>query len=232
MEGLLPIIYNQTFKLLDLTLQKKALIKESDFYNLLDNYVNMFKIINNAVINNTIDEKQRKDKNISMNDKVIEYAENLRNKIKNNKSFYIIEETDNQKNEDIENNSQNKKKNENQIGDNDTDIILADKTQTKSFSNINESQIKFLLNDTSTTADNNSFKELSIVNESLLKFLYLDTRKDLTVYRTNYIFKSDDGNIIYKIYKNLKKNQELKKAIMIEINLDDNDKIYVMIYIS
>ena len=229
---LVQLVYNQTFKLLDITLKKKTRISNEDFNTIVDNYINLFKIVNNAVGNEYIDENVREKQILTMNDEVIHLSEGLRLKIKKNRENYIIDDGEQEKENNKPNKSQTSNKKKEILGDNDDDVILRDETQKNSVNSIYESAIKFLLNESSTDDGYTSFKDLILVNEYYFKILSLDMTKDMTYYKTNYIFKSGEGEILYKIYKNLKDDENLKKAIMIEINVEDNYKLYYLMLIS
>lgn len=94
---LVQLVYNQTFKLLDITLKKKTRISNEDFNTIVDNYINLFKIVNNAVGNEYIDENVREKQILTMNDEVIHLSEGLRLKIKKNRENYIIDDGEQEK---------------------------------------------------------------------------------------------------------------------------------------
>ena len=229
---LIEIVEKQTFNLLDDTLKKNATIKMEDFNDLVEKFINLFKIVNNTIVTQDNDENSRANKIIKMNDDVIKYADNLRTKVKNNKEKYIIEEVIKEKegNEIIRTQSINKS--EKVMGNNEEDIILRDETQKTIDNELDANAIKFLLNENSTVESLSSFNNLVITNENYFKILMLDMTKDKTTYKTNYVFKSFEPDILYQIYEHLKTDEPMKKSIIIEIEVEPNAKIFYMMFIS
>lgn len=229
---LIELVEKQTFNLLDDTLKKNATIKMEDFNDIVEKYINLFKIVNNTIVTQDNDENSRANKIIKMNDDVIKYADNLRTKVKNNKEKYIIKEVIKEKkgNEIIKTQSINKS--EKVIGNNDEDIILRDETQNTIDNELDANAIKFLLNENSTVESLSSFNNLVITNENYFKILMLDMTKDKTTYKTNYVFKSFEPDILYQIYEHLKTDEPMKKSIIIEIEVEPHAKIFYMMFIS
>ena len=229
---LIEIVEKQTFNLLDDTLKKNATIKMEDFNDIVEKFINLFKIVNNTIVTQDNDENSRANKIIQMNDDVIKYADNLRKKVKNNKEKYIIDEVIKEKegNEIIKTQSINKS--EKVMGNNEEDIILRDETQKTDDNELDANAIKFLLNENSTVESISSFNNLVITNENYFKILMLDMTKDKTFYKTNYVFKSMEPDILYQIYEQLKNDEPMKKSIIIEIEVEPNAKIFYMMFIS
>ena len=229
---MIELVEKQTFNLLDYTLKKNATIKMEDFNDIVEKFINLFKIVNNTIVTQDNDENSRANQIIKMNDDVFKYADNLRTKVKNNKEKYIIEEVIKEKegNEIIRSQSINKW--EKVMGNNEEDIILRDETQNTIDNELNANAIKFLINENSTVESLSSFNNLVITNENYFKILMLDMTKDKTTYKTNYVFKSFEPDILYQIYEHLKTDEPMKKSIIIEIEVEPNAKIFYLMFIA
>ena len=229
---MIELVEKQTFNLLDYTLKKNATIKMEDFNDIVEKFINLFKIVNNTIVTQDNDENSRANQIIKMNDDVFKYADNLRTKVKNNKEKYIIEEVIKEKegNEIIR--SQSINKSEKVMGNNEEDIILRDETQNTIDNELNANAIKFLINENSTVESLSSFNNLVITNENYFKILMLDMTKDKTTYKTNYVFKSFEPDILYQIYEHLKTDEPMKKSIIIEIEVEPNAKIFYLMFIA
>ena len=232
MQKLLPVVYNETVHLLEETFRKNSHITEDEFNDIFDNYINLFKIVNLSLILEDLPENIRQAKIISMNEDMIRLFTIFKIKIKNNKQDYIVEFQDDET--EKKNSNQNGKGTEMKplLGDNESDEILRDETVTAQFNSIEENKINFLINESSIYEKQSSFTQLNIIKETNFKILQFDNTKDTKYYRTNYIFKSLDGNLVYKIYDDLKKDESLKKAIMIQIQIEENKKIYYLMFLS
>lgn len=232
MQKLLPIVYNETIHLLEETFMKNSHISEDDFNDIFDNYINLFKIINLSVVPEDLPENERQARIISLNEDMIKLFTILKIKIKNNKQNYIVSFSEvGSENKNIIQ-SGNGTPNKPVLGDNEEDEILRDETFTAQYNSIEESKINLLINESSIGDNQSSFNQLCVVNENNFKILQLDTSKDTKYYRTNYIFKSYDDELLYKIYEILKKEESLKKAIMVKIEIQQNAKIYYLMYVS
>ena len=229
---LIELVEKQTFNLLDDTLKKNATIKMEVFNDIIEKFINLFKIVNNTIVTQDNDENSRANKIIKMNDDVIKYADNLRTKVKNNKEKYIIEEVIKEKKGNGIIKTQSINKSEKVIGNNEEDITLRDETQNTIDNELDANAIKFLLNETSTLESLSSFNNLVITNENYFKILMLDMTKDKTTYKTNYVFKSFEPDILYQIYEHLKNDEPMKKSIIIEIEVERNTKIFYMMFIA
>ena len=232
MQKLLPVVYNETVHLLEETFRKNSHITEDEFNDIFDNYINLFKIVNLSLVPEDLPENIRQAKIISMNEDMIRLFTIFKIKIKNNKQDYIVEFQDDETEKENSNQSGKGTEKKPLLGDNESDEILRDETVTAQFNSIEESKINLLINESSIYEKQSSFTQLSIVKETNLKILKFDTTKDTKYYRTNYIFKSLDGNLVYKIYEDLKKDESLKKAIMIQIQIGENKKIYYLMFLS
>ena len=232
MQKLLPVVYNETVHLLEETFRKNSHVTEEEFNDIFDNFINLFKIVNLSLVPEDLPENIRQAKIISMNEDMIRLFTIYKIKIKNNKQDYIVDFPENES--ESKDANQNAKGTEMKplLGDNESDEILRDETVTAQFNSIEESKINFLINESSIYEKQSSFNELSIINETNFKILKFDTTKDTKYYRTNYIFKSLDGNLVYKIYEDLKTDESLKKAIMIQIQIGENKKIYYLMFLS
>ena len=232
MQKLLPVVYNETVHLLEETFRKNSHVTEEEFNDIFDNFINLFKIVNLSLVPEDLPENIRQAKIISMNEDMIRLFTIYKIKIKNNKQDYIVDFPENES--ESKDANQNAKGTEMKplLGDNESDEILRDETVTAQFNSIEESKINFLINESSIYEKQSSFNELSIINETNFKILKFDTTKDTKYYRTNYIFKSLDGNLVYKIYEDLKTDESLKKAIMIQIQIEENKKIYYLMFLS
>ena len=232
MQKLLPVVYNETVHLLEETFRKNSHITEDEFNDIFDNYINLFKIVNLSLVPEDLPENIRQAKIISMNEDMIRLFTIFKIKIKNNKQDYIVEFQDDETEKENSNQSGKGTEKKPLLGDNESDEILRDETVTAQFNSIEESKINLLINESSIYEKQSSFTQLSIVKETNLKILKFDTTKDTKYYRTNYIFKSLDGNLVYKIYEDLKTDESLKKAIMIQIQIEENKKIYYLMFLS
>ena len=232
MQKFLPVVYNETVHLLEETFRKNSHITEDEFNDIFDNYINLFKIVNLSLVPEDLPENIRQAKIISMNQDIIRLFTIFKIKIKNNKQDYIVEFQDDETENENSNQSGKGTEMKPQLGDNESDEILRDETVTAQFNSIEESKINFLINESSIYEKQSSFNQLSIVKETKFKILQFDNTKDTKYYRTNYIFKSLDCNLVYKIYEDLKKDESLKKAIMIQIQIEENKKIYYLMFLS
>ena len=91
-------------------------------------------------------------------------------------------------------------------------------------------EIDIIINENGNNNNIRSFTNLTEQKTTQYKALYMDQTKFRKSYKNNYIFKSQDQNIIRKIYDKIKAEHKLIKGIIVE-QVINNETYYIsMVY--